>query len=100
MLTAKEWPEIEKAVSAGELQTFRTKKEAESCGKQYGWKISSRFVRRFEIVWIVAKKDFQPDYEGDIKFDVIRTPMLRWDNKDGIKFCPVVKFRKHSSKEL
>lgn len=95
MLIAKEWPGIEKAISEGELKTFRTKKEAESFGKVYGWKVSTQFARRFEIVWIIAKKDFQPDCECGIEFDVIRAPMLRWDSKDGIKFCPVAKFRKY-----
>lgn len=93
-ITAAVWPDIEQAVRAGELRTFRTKREAVSAGRAFSHPFALLFIRRFERVWICAKQDFQPDMEGELLFDVVRAPLLRWDRKDGHEFCPVAKFRR------
>lgn len=93
-LEAAIWPEIEKAISARELRTFRTKREAITAGRSFSHPYALRFNRRFERVWICAKTDFQPDTVGDLVFDVVRAPLLRWERNDGYESCPVVKFRR------
>lgn len=93
-IQSKGWfPCLEKAIASGELPSFPTKRAAEAAGKVYGWKTALKVSRRFETIWLVGKEDFQPDYELDIEFRVLRLPLLRWDTVSGVKQCPVLKVR-------
>jgi len=81
-------------IADGLVKTFRTKGEALKAGTEYGWKSALKINRRFEKVWVVAQKDFQPNYILDIRYDNYRVPLLRWDKgEDGIERCPVVQFQ-------
>jgi len=81
-------------ISQGIIKTFRTKKEAIAAGSAFGWGCAIKIERRFENVWCVAEKDFQPSYIFGIKHDDYRFPLLRMDiNENGVKFCPVLKIQ-------
>lgn len=81
---------VEYAINNG-LKTFRTKKQALSYAKEFGWRHAFKIQMRFEAVWIVGKKDFQPTIKAGISLDSYRIPMLRWDKNDyGITFCPIL----------
>lgn len=94
LIKSKDWPEIERAISCGDIPTFSTKAAMKNTASKFGWSDGIRIQRRFETVWLCGKKDLQPDCEGGIEFDVIRVPLLRWEVKEGTQVCPVVKFRK------
>lgn len=78
----------------GALPLFPTKKKALEAGKEFGWTSALRLRSRFETVWAVGSKDFQNDYICGISVECFRFPLLRWDEKDGVKFCPVLKVRR------
>lgn len=83
--------EIKKYIESGDIKAFRTKKEAISTGKNFGWNTAIKIINRFESCWIVGKEDFQPTYIAGLKHKNFRIPMLRWDTRsDGIKHCPVL----------
>jgi len=91
MIKSSEWfPDLDAAISSGDIKSFPSKKAALEYAKEYKWIRAVRVERRFENVWIIGLLDFQPDDENGILFDVLRVPMLRWI--DGVQ--PVVKFRK------
>ena len=77
------------------IKQFRTKKEALSEGKKYGWSSALHIEKRFETVWIVGSKDFQNENEGDLSFEVYRLPLLQWTIENGIKINKVLKMRKY-----
>ena len=91
---ASDWRDIDRAISAGDVPAFPTKAAAVDAAQKFGWSKVFRFHRRFESVWVVGVKDFQNDVEADVEFQVIRVPLLRWDQFNGQTRCPVVKFRK------
>lgn len=83
------------------IPQFRTKSAALTEGKKYGWNTAIQISKRFEKVWVVGRKDFQDSYEGDLRFECYRFPLLRWDIVDGIKTNQVITCRKHvSDKEV
>lgn len=71
---------VDAAIFAKIIPTFRTKKAATEHGKKYGWNDAFRVNRRFESVWVVGKKDFQPTYIGDLRFDTYRLPLFQFEN--------------------
>lgn len=73
------------------VSLFPTKKAALLEGKKYGWTSAIQLQNRFETVWAVGKMDLQPDETAGVVRDVFRLPLLRWDNMDGVQFCPVLK---------
>lgn len=84
-----------------EVPQFRTKKEALLEGAKFGWKSAVRLHRRFESVWVVGKKDFQPDEVGKnilsspIRIECFRFPLLRWEHDErGVQFVPVLVCRR------
>ena len=93
-LQALDWPDIERAIIARELPTFRTRRDAVAAGRTFGFAQALRLVRRFEIVWLCAQVDFQPDLEGDLAFTVVRVPLMRWHVVNGAQTSAVVKFRR------
>ena len=97
-LRATDWPELEKAIMAGEVPTFRTKKAAVTAGAEFSFRHALRLERRFERVWLCAKLDLQPDVEGNLEFDVLRVPMLKWGLRQGVQHALMVKFRRLRSK--
>lgn len=79
----------------GALPTFRTKKAAVDAGSAFGWRSAIKVIRRFETVWIVGKKDFQDGEIAGVPHENYRIPMLRWDEKHGVKYCPVVVVKRY-----
>ena len=77
-----------------DFPVFPNKKLAIEQGKKFGWKDCIKIKRRFETVWVVGKKDFQPTEIAGITHDNYRFPMLKWerDNRN-IQFNPVVQFQ-------
>lgn len=91
MIVSNEWyPDLDAAISTGDITSFPTKKAAAAAAKEFGWRDVVKVARRFENVWIVGRVDFQPDDECGVVLDVLRVPLLVWVNRE----CPVVKFRK------
>lgn len=78
------------------LNTFHTKKEAISAGSAYGWMDAIKCVDRFEYFWVVGRLMFQPSYAAGIMQDCFKFPLLRWDKKDGVEFCPVLEVKRIS----
>lgn len=83
-------------ISFNELKScipiFPTKGAALNAGKSFGWREAIILQSPFERVWVVGKKDFQPDEIAGITRDCFRLPMLRWElGQDGIERCPVLK---------
>ncbi|MEG8994755.1 hypothetical protein U4T15_19865 [Klebsiella pneumoniae] len=73
---------------------FRTRADALKAGSPFGWRTAIRLERRFENIWVVGKKDFQPDETDGMCYDAFHLPLLRWENKDGKMACPVLKIRR------
>ena len=72
------------------VPVFATKGEAIKAGKQFGWNSAVRIKDRFEYVWVVGLLSFQRDYSAGFPREHFRFPLLRWDRKDGVQFCPVL----------
>ncbi len=73
------FPSIEKSIEGG-VKTFRTKSDALKAGSAFGWRCAVKVARRFETVWIVGRVDFQNSYENDLAFQILRIPMLKYEN--------------------
>jgi len=98
----REWfPSLGNAIETGEIRAVGTKREALETAAQFGWGRRVLMVeRRFERVYVVGTVDFQPQREGDLEFQTIRMPLLRWERgEDGIKYQPVVTLRKPYNQE-
>ncbi len=94
MLKATDWQGLEKAIMAGEVPTFATKRAAVAAGAEFSFRYALRLERRFERVWLCAKLDLQPDLEGNLEFDVLRVPLLKWGLRQGVQHGLVAKFRR------
>lgn len=82
---------IEQAIRDDVIKTFRTKKDALAHAQNFGWKHALKIKRRFETVWVVGKKDFQPTIKAGLTLDSYRIPMLKWEkNSFGVNFCPIL----------
>lgn len=89
------FPNLDKAIGAGDVKAFPTKKAALSAAKTFGWRNVLRVNRRFEKAYIIGKLDFQDDLEGDVEFVKLRVPALRWELNDAnVKYQPVISFRR------
>lgn len=85
---------LQQPIEDGVIKAFPTKTEAINAGKEYGWKSAIKLNRRFESIWIVAVKDFEPTCIAGISHDNYRVPLLRWERGvDGITRCPVVQYQ-------
>lgn len=83
------------------LPIFPTKKSALEAGKPYGWRTAVKLVRRFETVWLVGKKDFQDSYTAGIQHEMFRLPLLRWETRNRVQFCPVLEVKRyHAAKSV
>lgn len=100
MITTVEYsgwfPNLDNAISSGDIKCFGTQRQAAETASQFGWERHIvKVQRRFERVYIIATLDFQPDKEGDIEFQSLRVPALKYvTGNDGIKYQPVIKFRR------
>lgn len=95
--TKEPWfPDIDRCISEGAIKSFGTQREAIEQAAKFGWgRKIIKVERRFERIYIVGVIDFQPDNENGIEFTSLRIPLLKYvTGEDGIKFQPVVKFRK------
>ena len=82
---------LDHPIRDGIVRTFRTRKDAETAGKAYGWRCAIRLDRRFEKIWVVGKKDFQPTYIIGIAHDQYHFPLLRWEKDSSkIEYCPIL----------
>lgn len=73
---------------------FRTRAEALKAGSPFGWRTAVRLERRFEIIWVAGKKEFQSDVVDDVSYDAFHLPLLRWEEEDGKTVCPVLVIRR------
>lgn len=73
------------------LPKFATKAQAIVAGKKYGWSTAIRLDDRFERLWVVGNVSFQPTYVAGIENIQYNFPLLRWDKKNCVEFCPVIK---------
>jgi hypothetical protein len=98
-INIQEWfPNIDLAIGERLIPSFPTKKVAIEAARKFGWRANVvRIIRRFEKVWVVGRVDFQPSYEGGLRFEVLRVSLLRWDDAPcgSYKMCPVATFRKY-----
>ena len=86
--TRKEWfPAI--ADILNEVPAFGSKKEALQKAREYGWANVVKIEGRFGVAFIVGGQDLHGDFQFDIAYDVIRVPLLRFEN--GVQ--PVIKTR-------
>ena len=86
--TRKEWfPAI--ADILNEVPAFGSKKEALQKAREFGWCNVIKIESRFGVAFIVGGQDLQSDFMCDIAYDVIRVPLLRFEN--GVQ--PVIKTR-------
>jgi hypothetical protein len=75
------FPTIEDSILYAGVKTFRTKRDALSIGKQFGWNRAVKVARRFETVWIIGAIDFQNSYENGIAFQTLKIPMLKYEHE-------------------
>ena len=91
--------EIDNLILDRIILSFRTQKKAQMAGKKFGWNCALKINRRFETIWIVGKKEFQPAYIAGIAHDQYRIPLLRWERDNrGIEFCPVFEIEINQNK--
>ncbi len=72
------------------IKTFISKKEALEHGKTFGWKTAVRIVKRFEIVWFVGVKNFQPTEIDGTSYESVTCP-LSLDNNSNTITCEFLK---------
>lgn len=93
-LKSNEWPSLERAVSLGDVKTFRTKRAALDAGRPFGWASAVRLVRRFETVWLCGRLDFQAADDNAPTYSTFRAPRLQWIIDRGIQRVAVTIFRR------
>lgn len=91
-----EFADLEVGISSGFVRTFRTKAAALKEAGEFGWGGRAiRVSRRFEVVWIVGELDVQPDEVGNLLWDVLRVPELKYRKADdGVMRQAVLRCRK------
>jgi hypothetical protein len=90
-------PDLRKAISNGDVRSFRTQKDARAAAKEFGWGSKVLKVERaFEAVHIVGHLDqLYPEMVGDLKFQALRIPMLRYEiGEDQVQRQPVLRLRR------
>lgn len=97
--TAEWFPNLDAAISSGDIRTFRTAKSARIEAVKWGWNNSLvRIQRRFESVYIIGILDLQTECDiCGIEHQVLRIPALKYVERNGVKSQPVIKFKRVKS---